>query len=66
MTTTEYTSDHELKKDTSRASYGVGACCEEFGENWSRYNGTALYMDLYFQSSLGIEMAQMLDIFTET
>ena len=20
-----------------------GVCCEDLGENWSRYNGTALY-----------------------
>ena len=24
-----------------------GVCCEDFGENWLRYNGTALYLESF-------------------
>ena len=52
-----------------------GVCCEEIGENWPRYNGTALYMKLlwcwiYFikihlhiPSFLNTDMVQVVYIF---
>ena len=48
MTAAEHKSDFELRKDTPCASFGVCVCvcCEDIGENWSRYSGTALYCDI--------------------
>ena len=47
MTEAKYASE-VFAKDTpylalTRDLWGV--FCEDFGENWSRYNGTALYME---------------------
>ena len=49
MATTEHKSDFELTKDTPYlALMGElwGVCCEDFRENWSRKNDTALYVAL--------------------
>ena len=48
MAAAEHKSDFELTKDTSYlALMGElwGVCCEDSGENWSHYNGTALYLE---------------------
>ena len=46
MTIAERTSNIRLTKDTPYLALTGelwGVFCEEFGENWPRYNGTALY-----------------------
>ena len=46
MTATECKSDVKLTTDTSYLALTGelwGVCCENFEENWPRYNGTALY-----------------------
>ena len=45
MTAAEYISDIELTKDTpylALAGELWGISCKHLGENWLRYNGTAL------------------------
>ena len=42
MTIAEYESDIELTKDTLTGKLW-GVCCEDFRENWLRYNSAALY-----------------------
>ena len=37
-----YISELTLTKDTPYLAWGV--YCEDLGENWPRYNGTALYV----------------------
>ena len=47
MTAVEQKSDTELTRDTPYLALTGelwGVYCEDLGENWPRYNGTALYM----------------------
>ena len=49
MTAAEPASDLKLATDTPYLALKGklwGVCCEEIGENWQRYNGTALYMGI--------------------
>ena len=46
MTSAEHESDLKLTTDTPYLTLTGelwGVCCEEIGENWLHYNGTALY-----------------------
>ena len=36
--------NHKRHPMSHPSSLAMGFCCEDFGENWPRYNGTALYM----------------------
>ena len=52
MTVVEHRSDLILTTDTPLVPLMGelwGVCCRDIGENWPRYNGTALYMgrDVY-------------------
>ena len=45
MTAVEHKSDFDVTKDTPYLALTGelwGVCCEDLGENWSSYNGTAL------------------------
>ena len=47
MTAAQHKADIELTKDTPYLALTgelLGVCCEDFGENWPCYNGTALYL----------------------
>ena len=49
MAAAEHQSDSELTKDTTYLALTGklwGVYCEDWGENGSRYNGTALYHNL--------------------
>ena len=71
MTVAEHKSDFKLKKDTPyMALMGEmwGVCYEDFGENWSCFNGTALYRDwelgtmLPWQAQMHIQRFKIIDL----
>ena len=48
MTTVEHKWDFKLTKDTPYLTFMGnlwGVCCDDFGEDWSLYNGTTLYFE---------------------
>ena len=53
MTDVEYKSEFEYTKDTTYLAITGelwGVFCEDFGENWPRYNGTVLYIEYVNES----------------
>ena len=54
MTTAEHTTDFKLTRDTPHLTLTGklwGVCCQNLRENWSSYNGSALYFE-YLSSTL--------------
>ena len=50
MTAAPHKSYFELTKDTPYLTLTGEVCCEDFGETWSCYNGTALYQAFIMSS----------------
>ena len=53
MTATEWKSDFKITTDTLYLALTGelwGADCDDVRQNWPRYNGTALYLYLYYRA----------------
>ena len=57
MVAAEHKSEFKLTTDTSYLALTGelwGVCCKDIGENWPRCNGTAMYLDIFRNSSIVI------------